>query len=105
MACHGGLLSYTMNDNPRVVLVDGKETDDGGEGTRSKAKRFGNCEMREFVMTVWASDDRNDVTDGDNESLHLRNFGEGFQPMITLEEVAIEESTAFPSNDGGDSLG
>jgi hypothetical protein len=105
VACHGGLLSYTMNDNPRVVLVDGKETDDEGEGTRSKAKRFGNCEMREFVMTVWASDDRNDVTDGDNESLHLRNIGEGFQPMITLEEVTIEESTAFPSNDGGDSLG
>jgi hypothetical protein len=52
VAWHGGLLSYTMNDNPMVVLVDGKDADDDGEGTptrRSKAKLFDNCEMRELV--------------------------------------------------------
>jgi len=108
VACHGGLLSYTMNDNPRVVLVNGKDADDEGEGTptgRSKAKRFGNCEMREFVMTVWASGDGDDVTNGDKESLHLRNIEEVFQPIITLEEVTIEMSTDFTSEYGGDSLG
>ena len=108
MACHGGLLSYTMNDNPRVVFVDGKDADDEGEGMltrRSKAKRFGNCEMREFVVTVWASGDGYDVTDGDNESLQKRNIGEGFKPMITLEEVRIEMSTDCTLNDGDDSSG
>ncbi len=43
VAWHGGLLSYTMNTNPMVMLVDGKDADDEGEGTltrRSKAKLF-----------------------------------------------------------------
>jgi hypothetical protein len=109
VACHGGLLSYTMNDNPKVILVNGKEADDEGEGTlkmRSRAKRFGNCEMREFVVTVWASGDGDDdVTNGGIESLHLRNIGEGFQPIITLEEVTIEMSMDCVSNDGGHPLG
>jgi hypothetical protein len=41
VAWHGGLLSYTMNDNPMVVLVDGKDADDEGEGTPTRRSKGG----------------------------------------------------------------
>jgi hypothetical protein len=98
-----------LNNNPKVVLVDGRDTDDdNGEGTttmRCTTKRFGNCEMREFVMTAWVSGDDDNVTDGEIESLDVRNNGDGFQPVITLEEVTMEISTDCISNDSGDTSG
>jgi broad specificity phosphatase PhoE len=109
VVCHGGLLSHTLNNNAKVVLVDGRDTDDdNGEGTttmRCTTKRFGNCEMREFVMTAWVSGDDDNVTDGEIESLDVRNNRDGFQPVITLEEVTMEISTDCISNDSGDTSG
>ena len=56
LVCHGGLLNYTMNSNPNVVLVD-RRSSEAGDMNRCITKRFGNCEMREFVMTVWDSNE------------------------------------------------
>mmetsp|Transcript_4961 Transcript_4961/g.10868 ORF Transcript_4961/g.10868 Transcript_4961/m.10868 type:complete len:332 (+) Transcript_4961:85-1080(+) len=76
VVCHGGLLSYTLNNNSKVVLIDGRKGP-GEEEQRCITKRFGNCEMREFIMTAWEPDEQNNG-DGD------------VQPVITLEEIAME---------------
>lgn len=79
VVCHGGLLSYTMNDTRRVVLVDGrrKETHDDDGGRRCITKRFENCELREFIVTAWESSGPSDERNDDD------------QPLITLEEVTL----------------
>lgn len=67
LVCHGGLLNYTMNSNDKVVLVDGRKVQD-----RCITKRFGNCELREFIITAWENDEHE------------------WKPVITLEEVSME---------------
>lgn len=80
---HGGLLNYTMNGHTNVVLVDGRQQqhkDDASEEIRCITKRFGNCELREFIITAWDSAGyNNDVTNGANQQ----------EPVITLEEVTL----------------
>ncbi len=91
VTCHGGLLSYTLNHNSKVILLDGRETHGDCEETMSRRctrKRFGNCEMREFDITVWALGDDN-ATFGAIESLDLLKNGKIFQPLITLEEITM----------------
>jgi len=70
LCCHGGLLSYTLNSNEKVVLIDSR---DAHERERCITKRFGNCEMREFIATAWQ---------------HESGGGEVPQ-VITLEEVSF----------------
>lgn len=70
LCCHGGLLSYTLNSNEKVVLIDSR---DARERERCITKRFGNCEMREFIATAWR---------------HESGGGEVPQ-VITLEEVSF----------------
>ena len=70
LCAHGGLLSYTLNSNEKVVLIDSRDTH---ERERCITKRFGNCEMREFVATAWR---------------HESDGGEVPQ-VITLEEVSF----------------
>lgn len=104
LVCHGGLLNYTMNSHSRVVLVDGRgravEHSSEEEELRCITKRFGNCEMREFIMTVWDSDEYsiNDETTDPKEN------GESIQqPVITLEEVTMEMGDSYVLNvDGND---
>ena len=63
--CHGGILRFVMVNHPLVKVVDGRgETE----------KRFGNCELREYSMTLTASEN------GDTE-----------RPLVTLTEVHKEE--------------
>lgn len=94
VTCHGGLLSYTMNDNSRVILVDGRDPNDDDKRMMSRrcmTKRFGNCEMREFDMTVWGLGD-DDATNGEFESLDGLNNEVSSQLLITLEEVTMQMS-------------
>ena len=69
-------MNYTMNSNSKVVLVDRRKAH--SENHRCITKRFGNCEMREFVMTAWEAE-ATEQKNGDTE-----------QPVITLEEVTLE---------------
>jgi len=107
LVCHGGLLNYLMNDHPKVVLVDGRfsETDDL---TRPVGKRFGNCELREFIVSVW---DCNEFSGCDKSAAKTQNgyetnyIGEGLengrkysQPIITLEEISLGESIIIDDN-------
>jgi len=81
VACHGGLLNLTLNTNRNVVLLDRRrETESDDEEQRCITKRFGNCEMREFIMTGWAADDISSV----------QQDGEEQQVVLTLEEVTME---------------
>lgn len=77
VACHGGVLNLTLNTNRNIVLLDRRRKTDSDEEQRCITKRFGNCEMREFVMTGWAADD-------------VQQDGEGQQVVLTLEEVTME---------------
>eukprot|EP00573_Skeletonema_grethae_P010106 CAMPEP_0201707594 /NCGR_PEP_ID=MMETSP0578-20130828/52434_1 /ASSEMBLY_ACC=CAM_ASM_000663 /TAXON_ID=267565 /ORGANISM="Skeletonema grethea, Strain CCMP 1804" /LENGTH=65 /DNA_ID=CAMNT_0048196245 /DNA_START=113 /DNA_END=307 /DNA_ORIENTATION=- len=60
-----------MNGHTNVVLVDGRQQqhkDDASEEIRCITKRFGNCELREFIITAWDSAGyNNDVTNGANQ--------------------------------------
>ena len=82
---HGGLLNYTMNDHANVVLVDGRRQSNKGnecdDELRCITKRFGNCELREFIITAW------DAACDDSESKNQ------VDPLITLEEVTLSCSS------------
>jgi len=80
VACHGGLLNLTLNTNRNVVLLDRRRKADSDEEHRCITKRFGNCEMREFIMTGWAADDMSNA----------QQDGEEQQVVLTLEEVTME---------------
>jgi len=80
VACHGGVLNLTLNTNRNIVLLDRRRKTDSDEEQRCITKRFGNCEMREFVMTGWAADDMSNV----------QQDGEEQQVVLTLEEVTME---------------
>ncbi|KAL7542560.1 hypothetical protein ACHAWF_007200 [Thalassiosira exigua] len=73
LVCHGSLLNLVMNKHEKVVLVDGREGSEQEGQLRCVTKSFDNCEMREFIATVWDS------------TLE--------QPVVTLEEVAMETET------------
>jgi len=80
VACHGGLLNLTLNTNRNIVLLDRRRKADSDEEQRCITKRFGNCEMREFIMTGWAADYMSNV----------QQDGEEQQVVLTLEEVTME---------------
>ncbi len=102
LVCHGGLLNYMMNDHPKVVLVDGRRSEED-DLTRPVGERFGNCELREFIVSVWEC---NEVSGCDKFAAQFRNaceknfFGDVLMngrkhsqpPIITLEEVSLGES-------------
>lgn len=100
LVCHGGLLNYLMNDHPKVVLVDGRcsKTDDL---TRPVGKRFGNCELREFIVSIWDCDDFSgcDKSAANQNGYRTNYIGECLvngrkhsQPIITLEEISLGEA-------------
>jgi len=43
VVCHGGILRFSMSNNPNVIVVDKRD---------DTAKRFVNCELREYIMTL-----------------------------------------------------
>jgi broad specificity phosphatase PhoE len=77
LVAHGGLLKMAMNDHPRVVLVDGRNKHPSNDMDRCVSQRFGNCELRSYIMCAWKNE-------SETESC-LRKT----QPVITLEEVTI----------------
>ena len=102
LVCHGGLLNYLMNDHPRVVLVDGRDencSDDDNEKSRSPGKRFGNCELREFIISLWDSNECSgeqersslDGTQRLSDEFVMKGVNNDPQPVITLEEVSMSE--------------
>lgn len=86
--CHGGLLNYTMNNHSKVLLSDKRNVRAGSE-RRCITKRFGNCEMREFRMSViWNNDDvptkhKNLVCEQEHEDRS--------RPVILMEEVELND--------------
>lgn len=46
LACHGGILRFTMQQHPLVKLVDARST----KGDRPCDARFDNCEIRRYQL-------------------------------------------------------
>mmetsp|Transcript_32660 Transcript_32660/g.55688 ORF Transcript_32660/g.55688 Transcript_32660/m.55688 type:complete len:345 (-) Transcript_32660:831-1865(-) len=89
LVCHGGILNYTLNGHANVVLLDGRRqsnTDSESEEVRCVTKRFGNCELREFVITGWDSAGYNNG---------LSNGANQLEPVITLEEVTLSQDLSL----------
>lgn len=81
LVAHGGLLKMMMNDHPRVVLVDGRSQQRNKDVARCVTQRFGNCELRSYIVSVW----KNEAVCSNNEGpMHEH------QPIVTLEEVTME---------------
>ena len=72
LVCHGGILRFTMNMNPKVCVVDGRVST---SSTRDVKARFGNCELRRYELT-WDVDD--DATPNESNN-----------PIVTLTEVDL----------------
>lgn len=91
VVCHGGLLNYMMNGHPRVVLLDGRHQTKqvNGSDRRCVSKRFGNCELREFVLTAWACEEYASKTVSNALNQLNGTKLEDIQPIITLEEVTM----------------
>lgn len=91
VVAHGGLLNMMMNDHPRVVLVDGRKKEPDMDSDRCVTQRFGNCELRSYVMSVWHNGTASEGTNVD-PSLHE------YQPIITLEEVTMHREQHYKEN-------
>ncbi|KAL3797420.1 hypothetical protein HJC23_010546 [Cyclotella cryptica] len=88
LVSHGGLLKLVMNDHPRVVLVDGRKQMQQDK-IRCVSERFGNCELRSFIMSVWT-----DKTSNDGESHKNANGDKCLEqhlPIVTLEEISMND--------------
>ena len=75
LVAHGGLLKMMMNDHPRIVLLDGRKKQLNHDVSRCVSERFGNCELRSYIISVWKSE------------TEITNSHDGSQPIVTLEEV------------------
>jgi broad specificity phosphatase PhoE len=85
---HGGLLNYTMNGHANIVLVDGRgqsNKNTESDELRCMTKRFGNCEIREFIITAWDFAWNNDGSNDANQR----------DPVITLEEVTLSPNKSL----------
>ena len=69
LVCHGGILRFTMNMNPKVLIVDRRNA--CSNPRRDVKGRFGNCELRRYELS-W--DDKNDS---------------GNDPVVILTEVDL----------------
>lgn len=70
LVCHGGLLRFAMNMNPKIRVVDRRNT---CSNDRDVKDRFGNCELRRYELS-WDGDDKND---------------DGTGPIVLLTEVDL----------------
>lgn len=70
LVCHGGILRFTMNLNPSVVVVDAR-TESSRE--RDVKGRFGNCELRRYELD-WGGE---------------TNDQNGAKPTVVLTEVDL----------------
>ena len=57
LACHGGILRYTMDDHPMVRMVDGRTN----PAERSVKARFSNCEVRRYRIESEDMDDNETI--------------------------------------------
>ena len=85
LVAHGGLLKMMMNDHPRVVLVDRRNKEQRTDAERCVSKRFENCELRSYIISVWKNDSRGQFSD-DKEARTCHDY----LPVITLEEVYMD---------------
>uniref|UniRef100_A0A7S4MZW9 Phosphoglycerate mutase (2,3-diphosphoglycerate-dependent) n=1 Tax=Odontella aurita TaxID=265563 RepID=A0A7S4MZW9_9STRA len=106
VVCHGGILRFLMNQHPNVKLEDERtcsSVDDRGVGGR-----FGNCELREFVVR-WTPSDETSVADSHEvgkkmelgvSKRHVHSMtGEvnnpmhfGHRPLVTMTEVSFQNN-------------
>ena len=61
LVSHGGILRYTMNDHPLVILKDERSNDDDNVDKKAITSRFDNCEMRRYRLE-WG-----DASNGEKE--------------------------------------
>lgn len=109
VVCHGGILRFMMNQHPHIKLED--ERTCGGADERGVGGRFGNCELREFVVR-WTPGDGDAATvsrnaagqrmeiDGSKRHVHsmasesLKRPVEllelGPRPVVMLTEVSLK---------------
>jgi broad specificity phosphatase PhoE len=80
LVAHGGLLKMMMNDHPNIVLVDGRTNKQQSKDVdRCISQRFGNCELRSYIISAWKN----------TSLLDVDNCMENSLPVITLEEVSM----------------
>mmetsp|Transcript_5074 Transcript_5074/g.8910 ORF Transcript_5074/g.8910 Transcript_5074/m.8910 type:complete len:109 (-) Transcript_5074:235-561(-) len=84
---HGGLLRFVMNQHPHVRMFDGRNSTDTtqleeSQNTSNDARcvksRFGNCELREFTVTL----------EGTPENI---SASESWRPIVTLTEITNDQ--------------
>lgn len=81
VVAHGGLLRFTMNQHPKVSVLDGRNGGSKGDA-RCVKSRFGNCEMRAFDMKISVTENvRDAATEADIHEL---------RPEVILTEVDLE---------------
>ena len=68
LACHGGILRYTMNIHPLVHLCD-ERTENNNKNSNDKMKsiesRFDNCELRKYRLS-WKDEGENNNNNDDD---------------------------------------
>ena len=84
---HGGLLRFVMNQHPHVRMFDGRnstnttqleESQNTSNDARCVKGRFGNCELREFTVTL----------EGTTENTRA---SESWRPIVTLTEITRDQ--------------
>jgi broad specificity phosphatase PhoE len=73
LVSHGGILRYTMNDHPLVVLRDERSQPLSGKPVEA---RFDNCEMRRYRLS-WEEDERGE---GERRTIVLTQIDDTVEP-------------------------
>lgn len=105
VVCHGGLLRFFMNQHPNVKLED--ERICCSREVREVGGRFGNCELREFIVQWCPRDAPSEpISRGEGEKIEVNtprrhvhsvagetNVPSDYaRPVVTLREVSLKSS-------------
>jgi broad specificity phosphatase PhoE len=85
LVTHGGILRYTFEDHPQVVMHDGRTE----SSARSVRARFDNCELRRYHVTWDAGDDRIVLTEVDLDDQHNQDAAAAAAQLVDVN-VATE---------------
>uniref|UniRef100_A0A7S2EFN8 Phosphoglycerate mutase n=1 Tax=Trieres chinensis TaxID=1514140 RepID=A0A7S2EFN8_TRICV len=97
---HGGILRFTMNQHPNIRMEEGRKC--SGKEKRDVGARFGNCELREYLLSWSENCDSVQVSPDDCQDKNIANANEikplngleddsyMLRPLFTLTEVSLE---------------
>mmetsp|Transcript_21450 Transcript_21450/g.31076 ORF Transcript_21450/g.31076 Transcript_21450/m.31076 type:complete len:338 (+) Transcript_21450:815-1828(+) len=97
---HGGILRFSMNQHENIRVLDGRDIGEREKGEVEECKeqlmrdikeRFGNCELREYIMN-WSfpQEEKGDTSKSENghpADVTSANVVSSDRPIITLTEV------------------